>query len=82
MILLDTHALIWAVHGDQRLGTGAATAIDEAQRSDRLGVCAITLWEIALLVQRGRLRLALDVGEWLDAAWAQSAWPFYPSSPP
>lgn len=68
MILLDTHALIWAVHGDQRLGASAATALDEARRSDRLGVCAITPWEIALLVEKDRLRLALDVGAWLDAA--------------
>ena len=68
MILLDTHALIWAVHGDQRLGASAVMAIDEARRSDRLGVCAITPWEIALLVEKDRLRLALDVGAWLDAA--------------
>ena len=68
MILLDTHALIWAVHGDRRLGASATTAIDEARRSDRLGVCAITPWEIALLVEKDRLRLALGVGAWLDAA--------------
>lgn len=68
MILLDTHALVWAVHGDQRLGTSAVAAIEEARRSDRLGVGAIAPREIALLVEQDRLRLALDVGAWLDAA--------------
>ena len=68
MILLDTHVLIWAVEGDQRLGAKAAAAIEEARRSDRIGVSAITPWEIALLVERGRLRLALDVGAWMDTA--------------
>ena len=68
MILLDTHVLVWAVEGDRRLGANAAAAIEEARRSDRIGVSAITPWEIALLAQRGRLRLALDVGAWIDAA--------------
>ena len=68
MILLDTHVLVWAVEGDRRLGANAAAAIEEARRSDRVGVSAITPWEIALLAQRGRLRLALDVGAWIDAA--------------
>ena len=68
MILLDTHVLVWAVEGDRRLGANAAAAIEEARRTDRVGVSAITPWEIALLAQRGRLRLALDVGAWIDAA--------------
>lgn len=68
MILLDTHVLIWAVDGSRRLGAEAAAAIEDARRSDRIGVSAITPWEVALLVERGRLRLATDVGAWLDTA--------------
>ena len=68
MILLDTHVLIWAVDGDRRLGANAAEAVDGAQRSDRIGISAITPWEITLLVEKGRLRLALDVGVWIDTA--------------
>lgn len=68
MILLDTHVLIWAVNGDRRLGAKVAAVIDDAQRSGRIGVSAITPWEVAMLVQKGRLRLALDVGAWLEKA--------------
>ena len=68
MILLDTHVLVWAVDGNRRLGPNAAAAIEEARRTERIGVSAITPWEIALLVEKGRLRLAQDVGEWMDAA--------------
>ena len=68
MILLDTHVLVWAVDGNPRLGPNAATAIEEARRTERIGVSAITPWEIALLAEKGRLRLAQDVGEWMDAA--------------
>ena len=70
MILLDTHTLIWAVEGDGRLGTSASRLIEETVQTDRLAVSAITPWEIALLVERRRLRLGLDVGEWIAEALA------------
>ena len=68
MIVLDTHVLIWAVDGDTRLGPTARATIDEAGRTDRIAVSAITPWEIALLVEKGRLRLGCDVGTWIDTA--------------
>ena len=82
MILLDTHVLIWAVEGDRRLGAKAATAIEEARRSDRIGISAITPWEIALLVEKGRLRLALDVGAWVDRALGAQGVGLLPIEPP
>lgn len=81
MILLDTHVLVWAVEGNRRLGARAAAAIDEARRSDRIGISAITPWEMALLVQRGRLRLALDVGAWIDAALSRQGVDLLPIEP-
>ena len=57
-LLLDTHVLIWAAEDDRRLGEAARAAIEEARRVDRVGVSAITPWEIALLVEKGRLHLA------------------------
>ena len=70
MILLDTHAFVWTVDGDRRLGPGARAAIEEAAASDGILVSAITPWEIALLVAKGRLRLGREVGAWLEAALA------------
>ena len=35
---------------------------------DRIGVSAITPWEIAMLVEKGRLRLNLEVGAWVKRA--------------
>ena len=70
MIVLDTHVLVWAVDGDARLGGTARAAIEEAGRTDRIAVSAITPWEIALLAERGRLRLGRDAGLWIDTALA------------
>ncbi len=65
MIVLDTHVLIWAVEDERRLGADARAAIATAGDSDDIGISAITPWEIALLVERGRLRLAQEVGAWI-----------------
>jgi PIN domain nuclease of toxin-antitoxin system len=56
VILLDTHALVWAVAESNRLSRPAASAIRRARREDGVAVAAITLWEIASLVARGRIQ--------------------------
>ena len=56
MILLDTHALVWAVADPKRLSRAAAAAIRDAQQEGGLAVSAITLWELAALVARARIQ--------------------------
>lgn len=67
MIVLDTHAWIWWVAEPGKLSTRARRAIDEA---DALGVCAISCWEVAMLVARRRLELDRDVLVWIRQALA------------
>lgn len=67
-MVVDTHVLVWAVQDDRRLGRAARGLIDEATRTGGIRVTAITPWEIAMLVQRGRLTLDRDVGAWIDQA--------------
>ena len=70
MIVLDTHVLIWAVNGDSRLGVAARSLIEETAQTDCVAVSAITPWEIALLAERGRLRLGRQVAAWIETALA------------
>jgi PIN domain nuclease of toxin-antitoxin system len=56
MILLDTHALVWAVADRKRLSKAATAAIVQAQNEDGLALAAISLWELAMLVARGRIQ--------------------------
>ena len=66
MIVLDTHALIWWVNGDARLSAAAAAAIKGAAGNEgQILVSAITAWEVAMLVERGRIALAMDLDQWL-----------------
>lgn len=53
--MLDTHALIWAVADTKRLSPKAAAAI-RAHKDAGLVIAAITLWELAMLVTRGRIQ--------------------------
>lgn len=67
MIVLDTHALVWWANGDERLSPKAHKAIgDEQKAHGRICISAISAWEIAMLVHKNRLVLAMDVDDWLD----------------
>lgn len=69
MIVLDTHVLVWWVTDDARLSEGAREALKQelAEPGGQILVSVITAWEIALLQQRGRLVLSMDLDEWLLA---------------
>jgi PIN domain nuclease of toxin-antitoxin system len=58
VILLDTHALVWLATEPQRLSRAATGAIREATGSGGLGIASISLWEIAMMLMLGRLRMA------------------------
>jgi PIN domain nuclease of toxin-antitoxin system len=67
MIVLDTHVWVWWVHGDPQLPPDYHAYI-QAQQPTGLGVCAISCWEVAKLVERGRLTLPCPVDQWLRQA--------------
>ena len=69
MIVLDTHIWVWWVNGSNELSPGKREILASRQ-SDGLGVSVISCWEIAKLVEKGRLALALPVGHWIDQALA------------
>ena len=67
MIVLDTHILVWWVHEDKRLTQVQREAI-AANETDAVGVSAISCWEIAKLVEYGRLELPSPLEEWFEQA--------------
>ncbi len=69
MIILDTH--IWIRWLDPQQQAYAPDLIDQIETVDRVEVSSINCWEVAWLVRRGRLQLALPP-EWLDNALQHS----------
>ncbi len=58
--MLDTHALVFDALARNRLSTAARKAIDEGDAAGDLACCDISLWEIAMLIFKGRLRVDED----------------------
>lgn len=69
MIVLDTHIWVWWVHGDSSLAASTRTLLDSSEHAG-IGVCAISCWEVAKLVERGRLTLPCPVIHWIEQALA------------
>ena len=63
MIALDTHIWFYFVNsGTEEFSAEAQKAISD---NEVLGVSIISCWEIAMLVAKERLRLSIDVQDWI-----------------
>ena len=63
VVLLDTHAWVWLLNGDSKLNPKAVKAIERSLSEEAVLLSAISPWEVAMLVNNGRLTLHRDVGE-------------------
>jgi PIN domain nuclease of toxin-antitoxin system len=64
--LLDTHVLFWWTTEPSRLTPAQRRALNHSETShDVLAISAITLWELAMLGQRGRIELTGPMDMWL-----------------
>lgn len=57
--------LVWWATGSDELSDSARAAIDRELQGGQIIVSAISAWEVAMLVERERLVLAMDVDTWL-----------------
>jgi PIN domain nuclease of toxin-antitoxin system len=80
VILLDTHIWVWWVHGDPRLTTGPRQVLADNEESG-LGVSVISCWEVAKLVEYGRLLLPCSTSEWIEQALAYPGVELLPLTP-
>jgi len=65
-LLLDSHAMIWAVDDPSRLGPQAAKEL--ANSMNDLFLSAGTIWEIAIKIGLKKLGLSLPFGDWMKQA--------------
>ena len=66
--LLDTHVLVWWLNDRRRLSAAQRDVVASAGTDSPLLVSDISLWEVAMLHDRGRIRLTLPLREWLEKA--------------
>jgi len=66
-LLLDTHIALWLDSGSERLRPATRSLIDGCRRSGgSVLLSAVSAWEIALLVDTGRIFLDLSPEAWVD----------------
>ena len=67
MILVDTHVVVWLAFDQTEISTKARTAIDgERKNGDGLAISDITLFELANLENKGRIRLDISLESFLQ----------------
>jgi PIN domain nuclease of toxin-antitoxin system len=79
VIALDTHAFVWWLASPDRIPRKARARLDRAVgKAEPLRVSSVSVWEVAMLVARGRLTLTMDVAAWIGAAEALPQLEFVP----
>ena len=65
IFLLDTHILLWWCHASEKVPQEFLGKIEgEEAAGRRLGISIISLWEIAKLVEKGRVDTAVSLDQW------------------
>ena len=67
VIVADTHTWVWWAAERYKL---SPDAFKELENADDIAIASITLWEIAMLVEKKRLTINRDVLSWLEDAIA------------
>ena len=65
-LLLDTHIWLWALHDPSRLSHRVRDVL--INPSNELWLSPVSTWEALLLNDKSRIRLPVNLSEWLTAA--------------
>lgn len=69
-LLLDTHIWLWSLVAPTRLSRSVARALE--RRASELWLSAISVWELVILVERGRIVLDRGVDAWVAEAFRRA----------
>jgi PIN domain nuclease of toxin-antitoxin system len=67
-LLVDSHALLWALDDPTKLSRSATIALQDP--ANDLLLSAATVWELAIKIGTGKLTLSLPYRQWMDKAIA------------
>jgi len=81
MVVLDTHVWLWWLHDPDKLSVLARKRIEDETKSGALLVSAISVWEIAIKAQLGKLIIPMDIYRWYNLAANYPATVIEPVSP-
>lgn len=68
LIVLDTHIWIWLAEGDSSLKQSAKKLIEKSSLEAKILLPAISIWELAMLIQKERITLNSPMQQWIETA--------------
>ena len=66
--LFDTHAWIWWHTAPEKLSPNVRGVVGGLKADDQLFLSAISVWEVAKLVEKNRFRLSIGIDLWIRQA--------------
>jgi len=82
LIVLDTHAWIWLINGDEQLRLSEALPlIERAAQFSNVKVSAISVWEVSMLEAKGRISFSIECLDWVKQALAAPGISLVPLTP-
>jgi len=79
-VLIDTHIFLWLIEGTS-LSRTAHKAISEATNGRKIGISAISVWEIMMLIWKKRVQVRIPIKQWFDQAMTAPGITIIPLSP-
>lgn len=69
-VLLDTHIWVWSVDDPKRLSARVADVLEDSRTE--IWLSPISVWEVLMLAEKGRIRFDRDPEEWIHDALSAS----------
>jgi PIN domain nuclease of toxin-antitoxin system len=79
-LLLDTHTWIWLMEGKE-LNLSVQKIINDAAKEKSINIAAISTWEIAMLVSKGKVKLEKPLLAWIQDSLALPGLALKPLTP-
>src|SRR5437660_12551758 len=67
-VVFDTHVFIWYMEENPKLSSKFLKSIENLHQFSPVIICPLTLWEISLLAEKGRIILEMDCRDWIEKA--------------
>jgi PIN domain nuclease of toxin-antitoxin system len=80
-VVLDTCAWLWMCAEPKRLSPAAHHVVERERRRGGLVVSVFSAWEVAKLVEKGRLRFSIPCRKWIARAVREEGVTLHPLTP-
>jgi PIN domain nuclease of toxin-antitoxin system len=81
VIVVDTHVIIWDALKPEMLSKNAKKDIKQANERDGILFCEISLWEIAMLVKKGRISIDTSFQNFIKLVFSSNKYQFQGITP-